>query len=102
MDRQARTGDSVLLTGRSQTLLWWLGRGGVKTTENKIHWPHRPNMELDLQSLFGLHPCHLMRPHGPQPNLSTMFQHELVIFYYFNIFYALLKFFVKQWKVRIT
>jgi hypothetical protein len=44
MDRQARTHDSVLvksteMTGRSQTLPWWLGRGGVKTTENKIHWP---------------------------------------------------------------
>ncbi len=27
---------------------------------------------------------------------------NLVIFYYFNIFYALLKIFVKQWKVWIT
>jgi hypothetical protein len=25
--------------GRSQTLPWWLGGGGIKTTENKIHWP---------------------------------------------------------------
>ncbi len=41
MDRQARTSDTVLvksrkMTGRSQTLPWWLGRGGIKTTENKI------------------------------------------------------------------
>ncbi len=28
------------MTGRSQTQPWWLGGGGVKTTENKIHWPH--------------------------------------------------------------
>jgi hypothetical protein len=38
MDRQARNRDAVLvkireMTGRSQTLLWWLGGGGVKTTE---------------------------------------------------------------------
>jgi hypothetical protein len=44
MDRQARTGDTVLvksreMTGRTQTLPWWLGGGGVKTTDNKIHWP---------------------------------------------------------------
>jgi hypothetical protein len=46
MDRQARTGDTVLVKsremtggGKSQTLPWWLGGGGVKTTENKIHWP---------------------------------------------------------------
>ncbi len=44
MDRQARTGDTVLveskeMTGRNQKLPWWLWRGGVKTTENKIHWP---------------------------------------------------------------
>jgi hypothetical protein len=44
MDRQARTDDTVLvktreMTGRSKTLPWWLGGGGVKTTENKIHWP---------------------------------------------------------------
>ncbi len=37
MDKQA--GDTVLvmnreMTGRTQTLLWWLGREGVKTTEN--------------------------------------------------------------------
>ncbi len=43
MDRQARTGDTVLvksreMTGRSQTLKWWLGGGRVKTTEKKIHW----------------------------------------------------------------
>ncbi len=43
IDRQARTRDAVLksreTTGRSQTLPWWLGGEGVKTTENKIHWP---------------------------------------------------------------
>jgi hypothetical protein len=38
MDRQALTGDTVLVesgdkTGRSQTLPWWLGEGGVKTTD---------------------------------------------------------------------
>jgi hypothetical protein len=27
------------MTGRSQTLPWWLGGGGVKATENKINWP---------------------------------------------------------------
>jgi hypothetical protein len=41
MDRQARKGDTVLferrvMTGRKQTMPWWLGGGGVKTTENKI------------------------------------------------------------------
>jgi hypothetical protein len=40
MDRQARTSDTVLvksreMTGRSQTLPRWLGKGGEKTTENK-------------------------------------------------------------------
>jgi hypothetical protein len=45
MIRQARPGDTVLgnsreITGRSQRLPWWLGVEGVKTTENKIHWPH--------------------------------------------------------------
>jgi hypothetical protein len=39
MDRQASTADTVLvksreMTGRSQTLLWWVGeKAGVKTTE---------------------------------------------------------------------
>jgi hypothetical protein len=28
------------MTGRSQTLPWWLEGGGVKTTGNKKHWPH--------------------------------------------------------------
>ncbi len=42
--RQVRTGDTVLvksreMTGRTQKLPWWLGGEGVKTTENKIHWP---------------------------------------------------------------
>jgi hypothetical protein len=42
MDRQACTGDTVLvksreITGRTQTLPWWLGEGGVKTTENKTN-----------------------------------------------------------------
>jgi hypothetical protein len=44
MDRQARTGDTVLvmsreITGTSHPLPWWLGEGEVKTTENKIYWP---------------------------------------------------------------
>ncbi len=44
MDKQARIGDTVLvsnieMTGRSQTLPWWLEREGVKTTGNKIYWP---------------------------------------------------------------
>ncbi len=47
MIRQARTGDTVLvksreMTGRTQTLPWWLRGEGIKnrkTTENKIHWP---------------------------------------------------------------
>ncbi len=43
MDRQARTSDTLLvksreLTGRSQTLLWWLDGGGMKTAENKKYW----------------------------------------------------------------
>jgi hypothetical protein len=38
--RQSCTGDTMIarsreMTGRSQTLLCWLGGGGVKTTENK-------------------------------------------------------------------
>jgi hypothetical protein len=42
MDKQARIGDTVLvsnneMTGRSQTLP--LEREGLKTTENKIYWP---------------------------------------------------------------
>ncbi len=41
MERQAHTGNTELvksreMTGRSQTLPWWLRRGGVKTTENQI------------------------------------------------------------------
>jgi hypothetical protein len=28
------------MAGRSQTLPCLLGRGGVKTTENQINWPH--------------------------------------------------------------
>jgi hypothetical protein len=40
MDRQTRTCDTVLvknreLTGRSQTLPWWVEGGGVKTTEKQ-------------------------------------------------------------------
>ncbi len=43
MDRQALSGDAVLvknreMTGRSQRLPWWLRGEGVKTTENKIRW----------------------------------------------------------------
>jgi hypothetical protein len=33
MDRQGCTGDTM--AGRSQSLQWWLGREGTKTTENK-------------------------------------------------------------------
>ncbi len=41
MDRKARTGDTVLvksreMTGRTQTLPWWLGGAGVKTTEKVV------------------------------------------------------------------
>jgi hypothetical protein len=41
MDRQARPRDTVLVKSRevkirSQTLPWWLEKGGAKTTENKI------------------------------------------------------------------
>ncbi len=44
MIRQTHAGDTVLvksreMTGWAQTLPWWLGGEGVKTTENKIHWP---------------------------------------------------------------
>jgi hypothetical protein len=44
MIRQAHIGYTVLgksreMTGSSQTLPWWLGVEGIKTTENKIHWP---------------------------------------------------------------
>jgi hypothetical protein len=40
MDKEARTGDTVLvMTGRTQTLPWWLGGGVVKTTANKINSP---------------------------------------------------------------
>jgi hypothetical protein len=50
MDRQARTRDTALaksreLTGRSQTQPWWLGGVGVKTKENKVHWPRYMGME---------------------------------------------------------
>ncbi len=44
MDRQSRTGDTVLvksreMTGRTHTLQWWLEGDRAKTTENKIHCP---------------------------------------------------------------
>ncbi len=44
LDRQDRIRNTVLvkkreMTGRSQTMAQWLGRGEIKTTENKIHWP---------------------------------------------------------------
>ncbi len=49
VDRQARTGDIVLvksreMTGRSQTLPWRLGGGGVKTIKNKIRWSRCGNL----------------------------------------------------------
>ncbi len=42
--KTSRTGDTVLvksreMTGRTQTLQWWLKGEGVKTTENKIDFP---------------------------------------------------------------
>jgi hypothetical protein len=42
MDRQANLCNTVLvkgieMTGRSQTLPWWIMKGEVKTTGNKIH-----------------------------------------------------------------
>jgi hypothetical protein len=46
MGRQARTGDTVLVKSRERRgqvgpthCLGSLGEEGVKTTENKIHWP---------------------------------------------------------------
>jgi hypothetical protein len=46
MDRQAHTGDTILvksreMTGRAQALPRWLGGENekVKTTEIKTHWP---------------------------------------------------------------
>jgi hypothetical protein len=44
MIRQARTGVTMLvksreMTGRTQTLPWWLGWEGVKAMENKYRWP---------------------------------------------------------------
>ncbi len=30
------------MTGKAQTLPWWLGGEGVKTTENKIRWSLLP------------------------------------------------------------
>ncbi len=59
MDRQARTTRGTVLvksrkmTGRRQTQPWWLGKGGVKTTENKIHWPRR-RCSSHFQQLVGL------------------------------------------------
>jgi len=43
MVRQARIGDTALvksreMTGRTQTLPWWLEEEEIKTIENKIHW----------------------------------------------------------------
>ncbi len=35
---------SRVKTGRSKTLPWWLVWGGVKMTENKIHWPRCPTL----------------------------------------------------------
>ncbi len=47
MDRQARTLGTVIvksreMTGRRQTLPWWLWGEGVKTADNNIHWIHWP------------------------------------------------------------
>jgi hypothetical protein len=66
MDRQARTGDTVLvksreMTGRSQILLWWQGGGGAKTTENKILWP----CWLGLYSILRWNKVLQERPHAP-------------------------------------
>jgi hypothetical protein len=56
MDRQARIGYTVLVkrrevTGRTQTLPWWLGGGRVKTTENKIHFPRWSILTTTYKSL---------------------------------------------------
>ncbi len=56
MDRQARTGDTVLIKSRTQTLPWWLG-GVVKTTENKIHW-HSCVLYFSLLLLKYIFPSH--------------------------------------------
>jgi hypothetical protein len=40
------------MTGRSQTLQWWLSRGEVKTTENKKHWPPKKGIRIGLPESF--------------------------------------------------
>jgi hypothetical protein len=37
------------MTGRTQTLAWWLGGEGVKTTENKILWPLSLNQKAMIK-----------------------------------------------------
>ncbi len=56
MDRQARTGDTMLLenremTGRSQTLLRWLGVRKCKDDrkQNTVHWPR---WTLNIQKIW--------------------------------------------------
>jgi hypothetical protein len=58
MDRQAGTGDTVLvksreMRGRAQTLPWWMGEKGsrlLKTTENKLHLPL---LDASIQNKYG-------------------------------------------------
>jgi hypothetical protein len=60
---QARTADTVLvksreMTDRTQTLPWSAeGVKGVKTTENKIHWPHWSSPPLDPKGVGATLPC---------------------------------------------
>ncbi len=60
MDRQARTGDTVLvksweMTGRSHTLLWWLEGGGVKMPKKKHIGPVAPHCGcINVQRTFPL------------------------------------------------
>ncbi len=51
MDRKARTRGTVKIkdmTGRSQTLPWWLGEGGGGKDDKKIRWPRW--MECSIQT----------------------------------------------------
>jgi hypothetical protein len=89
------------MTGRSQTVPWWL-EGGIKTTENKMHRPrwscpdiffsvyhtahfypktHRLNMELHVQSLLRLHvhsSTHWLRTPSLLPHLGSYTRAPLV------------------------
>jgi hypothetical protein len=41
------------MAGSSQSQPWWLGGGGVKTTENKIHWPRWLQVSVQLYAFRG-------------------------------------------------